>query len=62
MKKIITFAVAFIALFSVSMELYSDEPPVEPNYYCKYIASEGRCIVGDGDPCYGIDGDCNWLE
>ena len=65
MKKIIIFAVAFVAVFAVSMKMYGaneDENPIGPNYYCRYIEGEGRCIVGDGDPCYGVDGNCNWLE
>ena len=62
MKRFIILTVALFATFAVSLKLYSDESPVEPNYYCRYVADEGRCIVGDGDACYGIDGNCNWLE
>lgn len=62
MKKIITFAVAFVAVFAVSIKMYSIDVPVGPNYYCVYFDEVERCHVGDGIACYGIDEDCNWLE
>lgn len=61
MKKIIMFAVAFVAVFAVSMKMYSIDIPA-PNYYCVYFKDLGRCYGGDGTACYGIDEDCNWLD
>lgn len=62
MKRLIIFAVALVATFAVSMKMYSYEIPTGPNYYCRYVEDEGRCIVGVGTACYGIDENCNWLE
>lgn len=62
MKRLIIFAVALVATFVVSMKIYSYDKPIPPNYYCVYFGSHGRCYIGIGDACYGIDKDCNWLE
>ena len=63
MKKIITFAVAFIAVLIVSIKMYAGYViPTEPNYYCAYLEDEGYCIVGVGTACYGIDENCEWLD
>ena len=63
MKQMIIFAVAFVAVFAASIKMYGGYViPTEPNYYCVYLKSEGRCIVGVGDACYGVDGNCNWLD
>lgn len=61
MKRFIIFAVALVATFVVSMKVYSYYVP-EPNYYCVYFESVGRCYSGLGTACYGTDGNCNWLE
>lgn len=62
MKKIIIFAVAFVAVFAVSLKVNSTPKGIDPNYYCVYFDEVERCHVGDGIACYGIDEDCNWLE
>ena len=61
MKQLIIFLVVFVAVFAVSMEMYSIDPP-EPNYYCAYFEANGRCYASVGTACYGIDADCNWLN
>lgn len=65
MKQFIIFIVAFVAVFAVSLKMYGaneDDNPIEPVYYCVYFEAHGRCYIGDGTACYGIDADCNWLN
>lgn len=62
MKQFIIFAVAFVAVFAASIKMYGDSVVPEPNYYCVYFESAGRCYPGDRTPCYGIDEDCEWLD
>ena len=62
MKKVIIFAVAFIAIFAVSLKVNSTPKGIDPNYYCVYFKELGRCYGGDGIACYGVDEDCNWLN
>ncbi|MBR5204893.1 MAG: hypothetical protein IKW32_06755 [Bacteroidaceae bacterium] len=62
MRKMILFAVAFIAVFAATIKMYGDSVVPAPNYYCVYFESVGRCYPGDKTPCYGVDGDCNWLD
>ena len=63
MRKLIILTVTLIAVFAVSIKMYGGYViPTEPNYYCVYNKIEGRCYVGVGDACYGVDGNCNWLD
>ena len=36
MKKVIIFAVAFVAVFAVSLKVNSSTRGLPPNYYCQY--------------------------
>lgn len=63
MKRLIVFAVIFIAVFVVSIKMYGGYViPTEPNYYCVYFKSAERCYSGEGTACYGIDENCKWLD
>ena len=62
MKKIITFAVAFIAVLIVSIKMYGQSDVPAPNYYCAYFDEHKRCYASVGTACYGVDADCNWLD
>ena len=64
MKKMIVFAVAFVATFAVNMKMYSSSKAVKPsNYYCFYDDEAGICSKeAKGWACYGINEDCSWME
>ena len=63
MKKVIIFAVAFIATFAVSLKVNSTPKGVDPSKYCKYNDETGECDREcDGWVCYGVNEDCSWMN
>lgn len=63
MKKIIVIAVAFIATFAASIELYSSDKARKPNEYCRYDKDKGTCNPNaPGSLCYLVNDDCSWME
>ncbi len=63
MKKVIIFAVAFVAVFAVSLKVNSTPKGIDPNYYCKYDDKEGICREdANGWACYGVNEDCSWMN
>lgn len=63
MKRLIIFAVAFVAVFVVSLKMYSSSKSVNPNYYCLYDEEKGVCNPNaKGIACYGVNEDCSWMD
>ena len=63
MRKMIVFAVVFVATFAVSMKIYSSSKSVKPNYYCLYDDEKGICSPdAKGWACYGVNEDCSWMD
>ena len=58
MKKVIIFAVAFVAVFAVSLKVNSTPKGIDPNYYCKYDDKEGIC----SEDANGWDGTYNGVS
>lgn len=63
MKKFVVIAVAFIATFAASIELYSSDKARKPSQYCRYDDTKGICHTNAlGSLCYWVNDDCSWME
>ena len=63
MKKVVILAVAFIAVFAVSLKVNSSTRGLPPNYYCQYDEEKGECREDAyGWACYGVNEDCSWMN
>lgn len=64
MKKAIILAIAFIASFTASVEIYSSTKDLKPsNKVCRYDIDKGECSkTVDGAACYLVNEDCSWMD
>ena len=63
MKKVIIFAVAFVAVYAVSLKVNSTPKGVDPSKYSKYVEEIEICTKeSEGWVCYGVNEDCSWMN